>query len=147
MKTRGWDSCDLHKCMLAWQEHENMQGICFQPWEKLWWHNYFTSENKGRTCENQIVELWERALCLVCPSASTIMSLSCTGFHYRTKKMVQDCDHVFGPSTTFQRRKGFICESRCQCKWVIRLHAFRLRRFVCRLKLKRAWRAFSLRGV
>ena len=63
-----------------------MQGISFQPWEKLPWHNYFTSENKGTTCENQIVEVWERALSLVCPSARTIISLSCTGFHYRTEK-------------------------------------------------------------
>ena len=31
----------------------------------------------------------------------------------RTEKKVQECDYVFGSSTTFQRRKEWICESRC----------------------------------
>ena len=32
----------------------------------------------------------------------------------RKRKKVQDCDHVFGSSTTFHRRKEWIFESRCQ---------------------------------
>ena len=32
---------------------------------------------------------------------------------FRWKKKVQDCDYVFGMSKTFQRRKEWICESRC----------------------------------
>ena len=30
------------------------------------------------------------------------------------RKKVQDCNYVFGSSMTFQRGKGWICESRCQ---------------------------------
>ena len=30
------------------------------------------------------------------------------------KKKVQDCDYVFESSTTFQRKKEWICESRCR---------------------------------
>ena len=41
----------------------------------------------------------------------------------RTEKKVQDCDYVFGSSTTFQRRKEWICESRC-CQVSVRLHVF-----------------------
>ena len=37
-------------------------------------------------------------------------------------KKVQDCDYVFGSSMTFQRRKKWICESRCQVS--DRLHVF-----------------------
>ena len=35
---------------------------------------------------------------------------------------VQDCDYIFRSSTTFQRRKEWICESRCQV--TDRLHVF-----------------------
>ena len=35
---------------------------------------------------------------------------------------VQDCDYIFRSSTTFQRRKEWICESRCQVSY--RLHVF-----------------------
>ena len=38
-------------------------------------------------------------------------------------KKVQDCDYVFGSSTTFQRRKEWICESRCR-QVSVRLHVF-----------------------
>ena len=41
----------------------------------------------------------------------------------RTEKKVQDCDYVFGSSTTFQRRKEWICESRCR-QVSVRLHVF-----------------------
>ena len=41
----------------------------------------------------------------------------------RTEKKVQDCDYVFGLSTTFQRRKEWICESRCR-QVSVRLHVF-----------------------
>ena len=39
------------------------------------------------------------------------------------KKKIQDCDYVFGSSTTFQRRKEWICESRCR-QVSVRLHVF-----------------------
>ena len=39
------------------------------------------------------------------------------------KKSVQDYDCVFGSSTTFQRRKEWICESRCR-QVSVRLHMF-----------------------
>ena len=39
------------------------------------------------------------------------------------EKKVQDCDYVFGPLTTFQRRKEWICESRCR-QVNVRLHLF-----------------------
>ena len=42
----------------------------------------------------------------------------------RTEKKVQDCDYVFGSSTTFQRRKEWICESRCR-QVRVRLHVSR----------------------
>ena len=38
------------------------------------------------------------------------------------RKKVQDCNYVFGPLMTFQRRKGWICNSRCQVR--DRLHVF-----------------------
>ena len=38
-------------------------------------------------------------------------------------KKVQDCDYVFRSSTTFQRRKEWICESRCR-QVSVRLHVF-----------------------
>ena len=38
-------------------------------------------------------------------------------------KKVQECDYVFGSSTTFQRRKEWICESRCR-QVSVRLYAF-----------------------
>ena len=41
----------------------------------------------------------------------------------RTEKKVQDCDYVFGSSTTFKRRKEWICASRC-CQVSVRLHVF-----------------------
>ena len=41
----------------------------------------------------------------------------------RTEKTVQECDYVFGSSTTFQRRKEWICESRCR-KVSVRLRVF-----------------------
>ena len=41
----------------------------------------------------------------------------------RTEKKVQECDYVFGSSTTFQRRKGWICESRCR-QVSVRLRVF-----------------------
>ena len=41
----------------------------------------------------------------------------------RKEKKVQDCDCVIGSSTTFQRRKEWICESRC-CQVSVRLHVF-----------------------
>ena len=40
----------------------------------------------------------------------------------RKRKKVQDCDHVFGSSTTFHRRKEWIFEIRCQVS--DRLHVF-----------------------
>ena len=42
---------------------------------------------------------------------------------YADGKKVQDCDYVFGSSTTFQRRKEWICESRCH-QVSVRLHVF-----------------------
>ena len=39
------------------------------------------------------------------------------------KKKVQECDYVFGSSTTFQRRKEWICESRCR-QVSVRLRVF-----------------------
>ena len=39
------------------------------------------------------------------------------------KKKVQDCDYVFESSTTFQRKKEWICESRCR-QVGDRLHVF-----------------------
>ena len=39
------------------------------------------------------------------------------------EKKVQDCYYVFGSSTTFQRRKEWICESRCR-QVIVRLHVF-----------------------
>ena len=39
------------------------------------------------------------------------------------EKKVQDCYYVFGSSTTFQRRKEWICESRCR-QVLVRLHVF-----------------------
>ena len=41
----------------------------------------------------------------------------------RTEKKVQECDYVFGSSTTFQRRKEWICESRCR-QVSVRLRVF-----------------------
>ena len=41
----------------------------------------------------------------------------------RTEKNVQDYDYVFGSSTMFQRRKEWICESRCRQVSVL-LHVF-----------------------
>ena len=39
------------------------------------------------------------------------------------KKKVQDCDYVFESSTTFQRKREWICESRCR-QVGDRLHVF-----------------------
>ena len=39
------------------------------------------------------------------------------------EKKVQDCYYVLGSSTTFQRRKEWICESRCR-QVIVRLHVF-----------------------
>ena len=41
----------------------------------------------------------------------------------RTEKKVQDCDYVFGSSTTFQRRKEWIYECRC-CQESVPLNVF-----------------------
>ena len=41
----------------------------------------------------------------------------------RTEKKVQECDYVFGSSTTFQGRKEWICESRCR-QVSVRLRVF-----------------------
>ena len=46
----------------------------------------------------------------------------------RTEKKVQDCDYVFGSSMTFQRRKEWICKSRCR-QVSVRLHV--LAAFFC----------------
>ena len=48
-------------------------------------------------------------------------------------KKVQDCDYVFGSSLTFQRRKKWICESRCKVS--DRLHVFAV--LFCPLTLSR----------
>ena len=52
--------------------------------------------------------------------ASKVWSLRSFG---RKKKKVQDCDYVFESSTMFQRKKEWICESRCR-QVGDRLHVF-----------------------
>ena len=47
-----------------------------------------------------------------CMSKTSHLKLKCDVS--RTGKKVQECDYVFGSSTTFQRRKEWICESRCR---------------------------------
>ena len=48
---------------------------------------------------------------------------SLRSFGRKKKKKVQDCDYVFESSTMFQRKKEWICESRCR-QVGDRLHVF-----------------------
>ena len=56
-----------------------------------------------------------------CTSKTSHLRLKCEVS--RTEKKVQECDYVLGSLTTFQRRKEWICESRCR-QVSVRLHVF-----------------------